>query len=181
MTKRKMVVDGWSYTVDDEMQCYLYRGLAGEYFSAGLDNFNREMLLGMANVLPFGTAREITKDIIRRNKKTPTSFLVGGHSLGAAEALRQANELDKAGVNVVCCLLLDYVPRGCRLWYKPEVKGNYPCLHVYTTDPRVKQVKGANNRKAPEGTNHIELDDDREVWEWIDEFMTKYARENSDD
>lgn len=155
----------------------MYRGLVGKVFSRGLDKYQTMYWPQQGFVYPYTAAKAVTKDIKRRARKTPINVLPIGHSLGAREAIQQANTLYKVpNVTVRGCILLDYVT-GCGIH---KVKGLYPCIHLHSDDFRVRMVKGANNIEMP-GLSHIELDDDELVWKYMSNFINGRLEELRDE
>lgn len=163
----------------DFLEIPMYRGLVGKVFSRGLDKYQVMYYPQQGFVYPYTAAKGVYKDVVRRAKKseTPLNLLPIGHSLGAREAIQQANKLSKVpNVIVRGCILLDYVT-GCGLH---KVKGDFPCLHLHTDDLRVRLVPGANNVLYP-GISHIELDDDEKVWQHMNRFIDNIKKGMQDE
>ncbi len=141
------------------MRVFLFRGLAGKFFSTGLDNLAEK--LGAAghtvSIHSWIERTAVEADTISQAKsgKIPTSIAIAGHSLGGNSANYMARNLAAAGVPVSYVATIDPT--------EPEpAPAGVRCDNFRSRDFRAEKVEGATDHLR-EDLNHIEIDKDDAV------------------
>ena len=153
------------------MKCINILGLGGELFSRGLYDLAKQQEAVYdckTKVIKWPSwKREMNK--IMKEVDITEPIVITGHSLGARSAVKLSNELTNKGYNVILLVLLDYVFGRTKL----EVEGDVTCYHMMSRDPRVIQIKGANNL-AYSGFDHLDIVKDNLTYDNVIKWMSKH-------
>ncbi len=144
------------------VSAYLFKGLFGNVFSAGLEDLADLLETNgiEAKVFSHGDRRTVEKEIKSRHQQgTLGKLVLIGHSLGANSALRISNALVGENITVEYLATLDPTitkPIGAAL--KAD--------NFRSRDIRDKPIPGANEIQRDD-LSHIELDNDQRIHQHI--------------
>lgn len=141
---------------------YLFRGLAGDIFSTGMDRLARRLndLGHEATVHRWINRSSVQRKIVEayKNSRDHVPLVAIGHSLGGNSANWMTDELAKKGIIVAYTATVDATD--------PRPNRAVTADNFMSRDFRAKPVPGAIDIRFPE-LNHIEVAEDRRVHERI--------------
>ena len=156
---------------------YMFRGLWGEKFSAGLDTAAKE--IPGAQVLPYRDEDEIADQIARDWGNKISNVHLAGHSMGATAALDIAAALATIGVPVEELVLLDlHLPRSLphNVMRCVSVKQPHNIFFVkgfYHPEKPAGFVGDYKEMDLDDVATHEKLDDDPRVQKLLISRMTR--------
>lgn len=137
---------------------YLFRGMLGSIFSAGLNDLAEKLnTKGHDTVVEKWTSFAHVKSEIVKDHTSGSlgSVILIGHSLGANTALKMASSLQKKGIEVAYVASLDPTK-------KRTVNGRYKVENFRSSDVRDKPILGATEFLRND-LNHLEIDGDTQI------------------
>jgi len=157
----------------------LFRGLAGNIFSRGLDKWMKNfksrpqdgIMPNTCSVHSYTEVKKVANQLVSdyRSGKINRVTLIG-HSLGARAAIKLQSVLYRHKVPVCAVISLDYVKNIVGL---NDLKGHPKIsnFHIRSNEKsRPRKLKNAVERKFPD-LNHIQLDDDPKVHDLITKYV----------